>query len=182
MSTLVDPTSVTPTTVTRAIIFTDVVRSTETLEQMGVDAWAEAIEHHRRSIDAIVAAAGGVVAAFTGDGYMVAFDELPAAINSALRLQWALWAQRELGVRIGLAAGPVRPMQDGNYLGLAVNRASRLCDACGPGEVLIDRSAWVEAIAALTLPPAEVITLNSRGFREPIRAVRSRALSDGSLP
>lgn len=181
MATLVESTRSTPATVTRAILFTDVVRSTEALERMGVDAWADAIDHHRRSVAVVVGGAGGVVSAFTGDGYMVTFDDVAGATHSALRLQWALWAQRELGVRIGLAAGAVRPMADGNYLGLAVNRAARLCDACQRGEVLVDEVAWAQTVAQVALPPAEVVTLHSRGFRDPIRAVRSGPLTDGSL-
>ena len=171
----------TSTTVMRAILFTDVVASTEELERMGVAAWSRAIDHHRRSLEAVVNSAGGVVASFTGDGYMVAFDDVPAGVASAFRLQWAMWAQRELAFRIGVSAGAVLPMDDGNYLGLSVNCASRLCDACEPGEVLIEASAWVHAASDLALPRLEPVSLQARGFRETIGAFRAKPLTYGSL-
>jgi class 3 adenylate cyclase len=174
-------TSETKTTVHRAILFTDVVGSTEELERIGVDAWARVLDHHRRSVQAIVSSRRGVVSSFTGDGYMVAFDDVASGVDAALRLQWAMWAQRELAVRIGVASGAVLPMTTGNFLGLTVNRASRLCDACETGEVLIDEQSWRTATVELALEPLEAVAVAGRGFRTPIRARRAGPLSTGSL-
>ena len=41
-----------------------------------------------------------------------------------------------LPLRIGIAAGKVIVFEGDDFIGMAINLASRLCDAAGPGEIL----------------------------------------------
>lgn len=116
-------------TVQRTVLFTDIVHSAERLLRLGPEGWAAMIGHHRCSIEAVTSPVGGIVAGFTGDGFMVAFVSAASGVKAALRLQRAIWAQNELEVRIGVASGLVVPVEMGSYVGECVHRAARLCAA-----------------------------------------------------
>lgn len=125
-----------------------------------------------------VAAAGGAVVAFTGDGLLAAWGApLPAerpgraalAAAAAIRMRAA---EAGFALRIGLAAGPIAAGSVGSakrraytVYGDAVNRAARL-EALGKslGEaVLMDPGVAADAPAARPLGPHPL-----RGFAEPV--------------
>jgi class 3 adenylate cyclase len=124
----------------RTILFTDIEGSTGLTQQLG-DARAMAV---LRTHDEIVREAlkryGGSEVKHTGDGMMVAFSSVLAALNSAVRIQNRLTEAAArldvpLRVRIGLAAGePVTERDD--LFGAAVQLAARLCDRAEPGTIL----------------------------------------------
>ena len=52
----------------RTVLFTDIVASTELLARFGDDVWFQLIEHHRRSITSVVERFHGAVVGFRVDG------------------------------------------------------------------------------------------------------------------
>ncbi len=163
------------------MLFTDVVDSTRRLEGAGIDRWDDVIDHHRRSVAAVTAAHRGSVRTFTGDGFLVVFDDAGRGVSAALRLHYALWAQRELDVRIGVASGPVVPDEHLDVIGLCVHKAARLCAACEPGGVVIEEATYHAASASASLPPLIRGTLQLRGFRDVTRIRRAPAKEGASL-
>lgn len=153
--------------VDRTFLFTDIVGSTQQLESAGIREWAALIDHHRRSVRAVASVDQGTITGFTGDGFVVVFETEAAGVHAALRLQYALWVQRELDVRIGVAAGRVLPFQSETYVGLCIHRAARLCAACKPGEAIVEDTTYQRASKDRALPALPTRTLRVRGFKDP---------------
>jgi class 3 adenylate cyclase/tetratricopeptide (TPR) repeat protein len=132
---------VTGTVSVMAVLFTDLVASTELRISLGEEE-AEALRRTyfallRESIDA----AGGREVKTLGDGMMAAFPNASAALAGAAALQQAMARHnrrapgRELSVRVGLSAGEVTG-EDDDYFGTPVIEAARLCAAAAGGQIL----------------------------------------------
>ncbi len=100
--------------------------------------------HHRLElIDPTIAEHGGTIVKTTGDGVIVAFDNVLDAVQAALAIQKAMPA-REMEVpeahrilyRIGINLGDV-VLEDGDVFGDAVNVAARLETLAKPGGICV---------------------------------------------
>jgi class 3 adenylate cyclase len=115
----------------RAVMFTDIVGSTEMTERLGDAAGLELVRVHdalvRRGLDAH----GGREVKHTGDGIMASFDKIANAVRAAADIQRRFAAYNSdavetLSVRIGIHAG--EPVTNHNDLfGSTVQLAFRLC-------------------------------------------------------
>lgn len=126
----------------RTVLFTDLEGSTALMEELGEAAFMVLLTEHDLIIRRALVASLGREVKHTGDGIMASFDEVAHALACSLAIQdgfaahSAEPASRELRVRIGMAAGePVT--RDDDIYGAAVNRASRICDAALPGQILV---------------------------------------------
>jgi class 3 adenylate cyclase len=73
-----------------------------------------------------------------GDGCMFVSTEVRPIVAGMLDLTEQLEsADIVLPLRIGIAAGPVILFEGDDFIGMAINLASRLCDAAAPGETLV---------------------------------------------
>ena len=100
---------------------------------------------------------------------MVAFSSAVAAVRCAVEMQRTTAAAGELELSVGIDAGEPLPEGDDLY-GTPVIVASRLCDAAGPGEILISESTYQAVhnrIPAQRLEPVKV-----KGFAEPVPVYR----------
>ncbi len=165
-----------PRWVDRTVAFTDIVASTRHLESVGLEAWSGVIERHFRSVKSIVEEHCGTITSFLGDGFMMVFPHPVDAVRSAIHLQDAMRQQHEVEVRIGIASGPVLPMSIGNWLGLCIHRAARLCDATRAGGIMIDEQAFEIASRQVSLPQFPRQTVHVRGCRQPanVRVIEGR--------
>jgi len=127
-----------------AILFTDIVGSTERAAELGDRAWRGVIESHDVIARSVVEQHRGRVVKTTGDGVLATFDGPGRAVRGALALGDAL---RPLGleIRAGLHTGEIEVLAD-DIAGIAVHIASRVLSAAGPGEVLV--SATVPMLVA----------------------------------
>jgi len=118
-----------------AILFTDIVGSTQRAATLGDRAWRDVIESHDVIARSVVEQHRGRVVKTTGDGVLATFDGPGRAIRCALALGDAL---RPLGLEIcaGLHTGEVEVLAD-DIAGIAVHIASRVLSAAEPGEVLV---------------------------------------------
>ena len=124
-----------------AILFTDLVGSTEVLDRLGDDAAEELRRAHFSLLRRAVADADGTEVKSLGDGLMVTFSSPVQALSCAVAMQRAIAEHnraepgRALQVRVGLHAGdPVRHEDDVH--GTAVVVAKRLCDRAEGGQIL----------------------------------------------
>ncbi|MGH8972898.1 MAG: BTAD domain-containing putative transcriptional regulator [Acidimicrobiia bacterium] len=121
-------------------LFTDLVGSTELLDELGEDGAEEARHAHFGLLRDAVAAHGGSEVKSLGDGLMVAFESPLAALRCAVEIQKTAAgaqsrAEKPLAVRVGLHAG--QPMRDeADFHGTPVVVAKRLCDRAEGGQVL----------------------------------------------
>ena len=72
-----------------------------------------------------------------GDGFMLAFRDPAAAVHFAVATQAELARDPELpAIRVGINTGPAL-YRTGDYLGSAVNVASRVVNSAMPGQILL---------------------------------------------
>jgi class 3 adenylate cyclase len=124
-----------PDRVLTTILFTDIVRSTPTLAQVGDHRWRELLDRHDAVIRRQLVRARGREINTTGDGFVASFDGPARAIRCAVAISEAM---RPLGleVRAGLHSGECE-VRGSDLGGLAVHIAARVATAAQPGEVLV---------------------------------------------
>jgi DNA-binding NarL/FixJ family response regulator/class 3 adenylate cyclase len=128
---------------TLTFLFTDIEGSTALLRKLRDD-YGAALNEHKRILRTAWEGGGGRELASDGDSFFVAFRRPRQAIDAAVEAQRALAAHAwpegaALRVRIGVHTGEATPA-GGHYVGLAVHRAARICDAGHGGQVLISET------------------------------------------
>jgi class 3 adenylate cyclase len=128
------------TTENMAILFSDVVNSTELSQQLSPEEADEVRRGHFSILRQALAATGGTEVKNLGDGLMVVFDSASAALACGVVMQQGVEVNNRnqelaIGLRVGLSQGEVTKEGD-DYFGDPVIEAVRLCDACESGQVL----------------------------------------------
>lgn len=128
------------------IIFTDIVGSTEMMEQLGEEAWLEMIRTHNELVRSMVAKYGGDVVKSQGDGFMLVFRSAGSALSCAAELQRAVRRSGAAGhipsvqVRIGIHTGNVFQLED-DFFGKAVVLAARITGRAHGGQILVSAAS-----------------------------------------
>ncbi|MEY2467615.1 MAG: hypothetical protein QOF21_313 [Actinomycetota bacterium] len=124
-------------------LFTDIEGSTHLIQAHG-DAWPDLLTTHYELLDDALSAHGGRQVGTRGDAVFVAFDSASNALTGAVEAQAAVsnyaWPDPPLRVRMGLHTGEA-VVRNGDYVGLAVHEAARICAAGHGGQVLVSASA-----------------------------------------
>jgi class 3 adenylate cyclase len=89
---------------TVTFLFTDVEGSTRLLHELGEEAYAAALNEHRRLLREMFEHHGGVEVDTQGDAFFVAFPTAPGAAAAALGSHAAL-ASGPIRIRVGLHTG-----------------------------------------------------------------------------
>jgi predicted ATPase/DNA-binding SARP family transcriptional activator len=137
---LSSPQPVTPATVTRTFLLTDIEDSTRLWEQHG-DAFKGALASHHSLLRREFRTHGGSEVGEAGDSFVVAFANAGDALAAAISAQRALAAHgwpAEMGplkVRMALHTGEVE-QRDAGYRGLPLHHASRILAAAHGGQIL----------------------------------------------
>lgn len=125
----------------RTIAFTDIVGSTDRIGELGDIVAMESVLAHDELVREHVSECGGREVDHTGDGLMLAFDSVAAALTCSISVMRSVRAldpddPLSFGLRVGMAAGePVA--RDDRLFGAAVNLAARVCAVAAPGEILV---------------------------------------------
>ena len=128
------------TTENAAILFTDVVGSTELSQRLSPEVAEEVRRGHFSILRQAIAEAGGTEVKNLGDGLMVAFSSPSSALACAVAMQQGVELDNRsrdhwVGLRVGLSMGEVA-REDDDYFGDAVVEAARLCATCESGQIL----------------------------------------------
>jgi class 3 adenylate cyclase len=124
----------------RAVMFTDIVGSTEMTSRLGDRRAVEIIRAHDGLVRRALTRHGGREVKHTGDGMMASFVEVAAAAACARAILEAFAefnrsSAEPIRVRIGLSAG--EPVEDSDDLfGSTVQLAARICQAADPDTVV----------------------------------------------
>jgi class 3 adenylate cyclase len=155
----------------RAIMFTDMVGSTEMTARLGDTMAVELLRAHDAIIRRSLEQHGGSEVKHLGDGIMASFDDVPASVVCAITIQREFASYNEKSenpilVRIGIHAGdPVEESDD--LFGSAVQMAARICDIAQASAIIVSREVkdacsnvdlWFEPKGSETL----------KGFSEPV--------------
>jgi DNA-binding NarL/FixJ family response regulator/class 3 adenylate cyclase len=132
-----------PGTTTLTFLFSDIEGSTALVRKLRDD-YGTVFEDHNRLLRDAWEACGGRELDAEGDSFFVAFRRPRQAVEAAVAAQHALaehdWPDDgEVRVRIGVHTGEATPAGE-KYVGLAVHRAARICDAGHGGQVLISET------------------------------------------
>jgi len=125
----------------RAVMFTDLVGSTEMTARLGDSAALELVRTHDALVRRGLGAFGGREIKHTGDGIMASFDKVANSVRAAADIQrrfaaYNAGASETLSVRIGIDAG--EPVEEHNDLfGSTVQLASRLCSEAEADGVIV---------------------------------------------
>src|SRR5215831_12772421 len=134
---------------TVTFLFTDIEGSTALLQRLGDHRYADVLEEHRRLLRDAFAEGHGQEVDTQGDAFLVVFARARDALAAAVAAQRALikhaWPDdAPLRVRMGLHTGePVSG--SGDYVGLDVHRAARICAAGHGSQILISDAVGVLA-------------------------------------
>jgi len=163
------------TTENVAILFTDIVGSTELSQRLPAETADEVRREHFSVLRQAIAESGGTEVKNLGDGLMVVFSSASAAIGCAVAMQQGVdqangTEAEAVGLRVGLSVGEASN-ESGDYFGDPVVEAARLCARCGSGEILA--TDFVRAMAGRrsrheSRPLGE---LSLKGLSEPVEAV-----------
>jgi class 3 adenylate cyclase len=156
----------------RAIMFTDMVGSTEMTAQLGDTMAVELLKAHDAIIRRCLEQHGGSEVKHLGDGIMASFDDIGASVASAIKIQEELASfnnnsETPIHVRIGIHAG--KPVEESDDLfGSAVQMAARICDIARADAILVSRELKDACVGAdLRFAPTGSETL--KGFSEPVQ-------------
>ena len=130
-----------PDRVLAAVMFTDLVSSTEQAATLGDGPWKAVLDRHDSIIRNAVGRCGGTVVKTTGDGVLAVLPSAGVAVRAAMRVRHDL-ADNGLVVRIGLHVGDVDRRGD-DISGLAVHIAAGVMASAAPGEIFVTHSVVV---------------------------------------
>lgn len=118
-----------------AVLFTDIVGSTQLASRLGDERWTGLLQAWEEAARHAVDAAAGTWVKSTGDGALATFASTDAALECGIQL---VQTSRRLGlqVRTGVHAGQCEQRGDGDVGGIAVHVAARIADRAGDGKVL----------------------------------------------
>ena len=124
-------------------LFTDIEGSTRLVKALR-ERYAGVLAEHQRLIRAAIATHAGHEVNTQGDAFFAAFGDAKQAVLCALDIHRALAAQDwpasvQVRVRIGIHTGQA-VAAGGEYTGLAVHRAARICAVADGGQVLISQA------------------------------------------
>jgi class 3 adenylate cyclase len=129
-----------------AILFTDIVASTEQSSRMGHRRWSTLTDEHDAMVRATLQHHRGREVKTIGDGFLATFDATTRAVRAAAEI--VNGAQRMgLEVRAGVHTGEVEVRPD-DVVGLAVTIAKRVCDLAGRGQVLVSEGVRVHLVGS----------------------------------
>jgi class 3 adenylate cyclase len=139
------------------LLFTDIVRSTEHIVELGDEAWRMLLGRYRAAVRQELARAHGHEVNTAGDAFFATFDRP----SSGVRCAWAIRSAVEtlgLQTRTGVHLGECE-MRGEEVSGIEVHAAARVMAAAADGEILLS-GAVRDAIS-----PAEFSTID-RGSHE----------------
>ena len=118
-----------------ALLFTDIVGSTEYQARVGPRRWSRLTDQHDAMVRSALTRHQGHEIKTTGDGFLATFDATGRTLRCAAEI---LTAAEDIGLelRAGVHTGEIEIRGD-DIAGLAVSIARRICDLAEPGEVLV---------------------------------------------
>jgi adenylate cyclase len=153
------------------IAFVDIASFTALAEASGDDTAIRVLDRIDSVVRPLLVEHDGKVVKQVGDGFMLAFREPANAARFAVATQAELARDPELpAIRVGINTGPAL-YRTGDYLGSAVNVASRVVSSAMPGQILLTEPAAIAAEKG-GVPVEEIGARMMRGVDEPLALYR----------
>jgi class 3 adenylate cyclase len=124
-----------PDRVLSTVLFTDIVKSTETASELGDHRWRSLLDDHNALMTGLLEQHRGRLVKQMGDGFLATFDGPARAIACAREFADQV-GQLGVAVRAGIHTGEVEVMGD-DIGGIAVHIAARVSAMAGSGQVFV---------------------------------------------
>lgn len=152
----------------RTFAFIDLCGFTDFVDHHGDEAGVHELQALRAAVREVTPLFGVRVEKWLGDGVMLVGVEPEPVVAATIAIELRHDRTAELPLRGGIASGEVLLLEGDDYVGRAVNLASRLCDTAQPGQLLaaadaLEMPEWVEPHDH----PAVVV----KGMGEPVSVV-----------
>lgn len=147
-------------------MFTDVAGYTA-LMQRDEEAARVVRRRHREALETAVAAHGGDLLQYLGDGSLTMFPSVVEAVRAALELQREVREEPLVPLRIGIHQGDISYDTQGAY-GDSLNVASRIQSLATPGSILISAKAYDEIKNQGDLSAAPLGEFHLKNVRRPM--------------
>jgi pimeloyl-ACP methyl ester carboxylesterase len=146
------------------LLFTDLVRATETAVRLGDRAWRDVLDRHQADVRRQLVRFRGRELDTAGDGFLASFDGPARAIQAAVAIRDG--AERDgLQVRAGIHTGEVQ-IHGSKFAGIAVHVGARVAAIADPGEILVSRTVR-DLVAGSGLDLADRGVFDLKGVPEP---------------
>jgi class 3 adenylate cyclase len=126
--------------VVATLLFTDIVRSTETAVRLGDAARREVLGRHNHVVRDQLDRFRGREVNTTGDGFLAIFGGAVRAVRAAVAIRDAAHTDG-LEIRAGVHTGEVKLVGD-DVRGLSVHKAARIAAVAAGGEVLVSSTTY----------------------------------------
>lgn len=132
----------------RSFAFLDLCAFTDFVDELGDDGAVRELQWLRSTVREVAPLFGVRVEKWLGDGLMLVGVDREPLVGATLAIEQRHSDAGHLKLRGGIASGDVILLEGDDYVGRAVNLASRLCDIAEPGEILataddLDLPEWV---------------------------------------
>jgi class 3 adenylate cyclase len=118
-----------------AVLFTDIVRSTEQTSALGDRRWRTLLDSHDAITRGLVEQCEGRLIKLTGDGVLATFDGPGRAVRCAASLRDAL-RTLAIEIRAGIHTGEIE-RRHADISGIGVHVAARVMEHAHAGEILV---------------------------------------------
>jgi adenylate cyclase len=153
------------------IAFVDIASFTALAEASGDDTAMHVLDQIDTIVRPLLVEHEGKLVKQVGDGFMLAFRNPAAAVQFAVATQGHLARNPDLpAIRVGINAGPAL-YRTGDYLGSAVNVASRVVNSAMPGQILLTEPV-AKAASDAGISVEELGVRMMRGVDEPLALYR----------
>lgn len=134
----------------RTFAFIDLCGFTDFVDDHGDQGAVQELQILRQAVREVTPLFGVRVEKWLGDGLMLVGVDSEPLVGAALAIEQRHFRTGRLDLRCGVASGDVILLEGDDYVGRAVNLASRLCDIAEPGQLLaacadLEIPEWVVA-------------------------------------
>ncbi|RME27593.1 MAG: adenylate/guanylate cyclase domain-containing protein, partial [Deltaproteobacteria bacterium] len=160
-----------------AVLFTDIVGSTDYFERKGDIEGLSLVHRHNQLLFPVVESHGGRVVKTIGDAILAVFEDPLEAVSAAVEMQEVLVEERSrpggmpIRIRIGIHLGTAL-LAGGDVFGDAVNTAARVVSQAGGGDVLVSEVLAREVAGSFTLTERGSFQPKGKSTRLRLYAVR----------
>ena len=158
---------------TVTLVFSDIEGSTKLLEELGTDAYRDALAEHRRIVREAYGRYSGYEVDYEGDAFFYAFASASDAVAAVAEAMAGL-AHGSIAIRVGIHTGTPAP-DPPKYVGMDVHFAARVMSSAHGGQVVCSQ-ATAEAV------DFELTELGEHRLKDISEAVPLFQLGAGSFP
>ena len=155
------------------LVFSDIEGSTRLLEELGMDAYREALAEHRRIVREACNRHSGYEVDYEGDAFFYAFSSAAEAVSAVSEAMAGL-DEGPICIRVGIHTG-TPGLDPPKYVGMDVHFAARVMSSAHGGQVVLSKSTADLVDVLLT-------DLGEHRLKDIEQAVPIFQLGDGSFP